>query len=199
MNPFAPTLGLGLFLLGAGCVSTAPASPPAFSFQVDGATYAIVAERAASQLVNDLVQVDGPRVLLRVRDLDRDGTLDTLLVGTVPLEDADAIYRHGIEVARARGVARDREPSRMYVMDGIVVWSVADGGSGWSNRIVRYSPAGQPGPTYTDSDADGRLDGEASPRDQLDYERILDAGVREGRVERVDGRLRVRARPAEEM
>ena len=200
MDTTASTMALALAALSLlGCASSDLPASPSFVFDLDGVPYVIVAVGPASEPANDLVQLDGSRVLLRGRDLDQDGTLDTLLVGAVPLAVADAIYRRGIEAARARGVAQSREPSRLFELadagSRLVVWSQAEGGSGWHNRLVRYGPSGQPGPVYVDTDADGRLDDGAPDRAQSDYQRILEAGLREDRIERVDGRLRVRVQP----
>jgi len=196
MDTPALPLALVLATLSVGCVSAALPHSTSFAFDLDGTPYVIISAGTAAEPANDLVRHDGPRVVLRGRDRDQDGVLDTVLVGSVPLAVADAVYRRGIEIAQARGAARARDLARSFELaEGstrLVVWSVAEGGSGWANRFVRYGLRGQPGPEYTDSDADGRLDSPAPSDAQSAYERIVAAGLRADRLERVGARLRVR-------
>ena len=188
---------VGLALAGAGCATTAPPLS-AFAFEHEGVSYQIVTDRAALEPVNDLVRQDGRRTVLRARDRDQDGLIDTLLTGSISLERANEIYAHGIDIARSRGQFRFREPARMYTLADrggeLTVWSIAKGGSDWINRLVRYAPGNRIVYDHTDTDADGRLDDEAGavPRAQHDYERILEAGQRDGHIEVVGSRLRVR-------
>ena len=199
MTASAPLLALGFVALSLGCAPAAVPTGPSFAFEADGQRYEIVALRPASGSVNDLLRYDGGRVVLRARDRDQDGTLDTLLVGDVPLAGANAIYAQGIETARARGQARQKEPERTYVHvalgERLVLWSVAEGGSAWHNRFVRVGRDGQPGIVYLDTDADGRLDDGAPDSAQASYALALDAGRREGKVEVVGSRLRISPRP----
>lgn len=192
-------LPLGLAVLGLGCATTAPPPSSTFPFEIEGVTYEIVTARTASEPANDLLLRDGPVVLLRARDRDQDGSIDTVLVGDLALAEADAIYARGIEEARARGAFAVRAPARMYVLSlgasSYAVWSVASGGSEWSNRFVRYGPGGQPGPIYSDADADGQLD-DAPAEVQALYEHALEAGRREEQIEVVGSRYHVRVTSA---
>ena len=182
--------------LGLACATTALDTDGAFAFEVDGRTYGILGTGPAGERANELVSLEGP-VRLRARDRDQDGRLDTLLVGDLPLAEADAIYARGIAIARAAGAYAERVPPRTFATpDGpytLVVWSVASGGADWENRFVMYEGA-QSGQVFVDADADGVLDD--APDAQDAYARALSAGRRAGRVEVVDERYRVRARSA---
>ena len=184
--------------LGLGCAKTAPDTGQAFAFEVDGRTYGIVGTGAQGERANELVLLEGEG-RLRARDRDQDGRLDTLLVGDLPLAEADAIYARGIAIARAAGAYAERLPPRTFsTPDGpytLVVWSVAAGGADWENRFVMYEGA-QSGLVFVDADADGVLDGEIERESeaQTAYARALSAGLRATRVEVVEDRYRVRAR-----
>lgn len=201
MNTLASILAVGSTLVVLGCASTAPQSLTGFPFEMDGDTYVIVAAPGRPESANDLLRREDGRVALRARDFDQDGSLDTLLVGSLSLSEANAIYVHGIEQARARGLYRVREPPRMYVLphEGgwLVVVSVASSGSSWSNRFVRYAPDGQIEEVYLDVDADGHLDDDENILvvPQQDYETVLKAARRDGRIETIGSRVRVRTSP----
>lgn len=190
MSRFVLSAAVGLVFWGGGC-ATAPPPASVFPFLWEGAVYEIVAIRTGEEPVNDLVRRGRDRVVLRLRDRDQDGRLDTLLVGSMPISEANVIYAAGIEEARSRGAYRVHEPARTYTRrEGgvrLVVWSVAEGGAGWSNRFARYDASGTAS-VYEDADADGRLD-DAPEAAQREYERVLEAGVRDGRVETVDSRV----------
>ncbi len=203
VRPLAPILPPTLAVLLAGCASLSQGPVKAFEFERDAVTYAILAFDTGAERLNDLVRLDGDRLLLRARDLDQDGRLDTMLVGSLALDDANAIYADGIDAARSRGRYRVRVPDRTYalrLMTGrLVVWSVAEGGSDWSNRVARIDASGSVAWTYADADADGQLDADAASSDAVPeraaraYARILDVGQRAGAVEVIGGRYRVLA------
>lgn len=194
MDTHPRLVAVGLALLGAGCASTAPAGGSAFQFEWGGAIYEIVADRRSHEATNDLVQRNGATVALRARDRDQDGALDTLLVGALPLSEANAIYAAGIERACAARACRVQEPARTYTLTRLgerwVVWSIARGGSDWMNRFARYG-ADNEADIFADTDADGVLDATAPGAAQRAYHHLLDVGRREGRVERVGSRYRV--------
>ena len=185
-----------------GCASTAPDAHRAYTFERDGVSYAIVAIETSSQAVNDLVRIEDGRLLFRARDRDQDGTLDTLLVSALSLVDANAIYAYGIERARAQGRYRVQEPAQMYVLPlpsgRLVVWSIARGGSDWSNRLARYNVGGHLVWTCEDTDADGHLDTGVEPHVTVPehahaaYASVLDEGQRAGQIEVIGSRYRVR-------
>lgn len=181
-----------LAVFALGCASTRPGALQAFTFDVDGVRYGITPMGSGAERANDLILLIDGRLRLRARDLDQDGRLDTLLSGTMPLTEADSIYALGIAEARAAGAAVEHEPARTYtlVRQGrqLVVWSVAAGGSGWENRFVVYESA-RSGPVASDLDADGTLDDHIDL--QNDYARTLAEGQRDGRIETVEGRVRV--------
>ena len=203
---FAPLLLMAAVTTGLGCASTARGPVSTFPFERDGVEYAVLAFELDRGRANDLVRLDGDRLAFRARDRDQDGTLDTVLVGTLSLPDANAIYLHGIATAQGAGRYQMREPDRTFTLrvpDGrLVVWSVAEGGTGWSNRLAQYDGDGHVAWVYVDADADGRLDGllpgaVAEGQDvpayaQAAYARVLEAGRRADQVESVDDRVRVR-------
>ncbi|PAP77422.1 hypothetical protein [Rubrivirga marina] len=178
--------------LALGCASTSPNVVPAFTFDLDGHRYGIALAESGAERANDLVLLEDGRLRLRVRDRDQDGRLDTLLVGAIRLEEADAIYAHGIAEARAAGAYKEREPARTFsvrhLYRTLVVWSVASGGSDWENRFVVYENARR-GPVASDVDSDGTLDDH--PELQDDYVRALEAARREGRIETLEDRVRI--------
>ena len=192
MTPRSLALLAWLVPLVLGCASTAPQDGRAYAFEVDGQTYGIVRTGSETERANDLVLLNGGD-RLRARDRDQDGTIDTLLTGSLSLAEANAIYARGIAHAQAAGAYTQREPPRTFTMpDGartLVVWTVAAGGSDWENRFAVYEGLQDPR-VFSDADADGILDD--APAGQAAYVRALTEGQRVGRVEVVEGRYRVR-------
>ena len=192
---------LGVLIVAGGCATTAPPSTSGFRFVRDGSVYTIVAGGSSSEPANDPILVQGAEGALHARDRDQDGRIDTLLAGAVALSDADAIYAFGLKQAQELGLQRVREPPRTFVYSvrGVrfVVWSLASGGEGWSNRFARYTVNGDP-EVFDDADADGRLDGPGADDEaaQRDYERALDAGIRDGRIDEEDSHFYVLPTPS---
>lgn len=191
-------------LLAAGCTTTKPeARRGVFTFTHEGARYEIVSTvTSTGDGYNLLLLRDAGSVVLRAKDYDQNGTLDTLLTGETPLADADAIYAAGIAAARLQGSFSAHGATRTHqlTLDGqlYTVQTIAAGTARPFNRLVFVDATTGREHVYVDVDADGVLDrvekdDGAMEASQLVYEQVLDDGVRAGRIAQTDGRYVVRA------
>jgi hypothetical protein len=199
--------GRGLLLVlaliaAAGCASTQPPTGRnVFAFEHNGETYEIISTVGSEGVGgNFLIRREGSRILVSARDHDQDGTLDTLLVGDMPLARANAIYTAGISAARAQGKSVSRLPSRTFrvTMHGglYAVQTFMIDMHSWYNKFTMIEPGSAHEVVLIDANADGILDrietgtittGVAQPL----YQRVLQEGIRDGRVEQLDGRYRI--------
>lgn len=188
-----------LALLVLGCTTTrAPVEKHSFSFVHDGGTYEIVGVGDGS---NYLILRGGERITMRARDSDRDGTLDTLLAGGITLAQANAVYAFGIAEAKARGKVEVQAPTRVYTLTqpegSYAVLTYMLGPARAYNRFIVYDPFGQQRAEALDAEADGTLNqierGDAAlDHIQNVYDMVLNKGLREGRIEHVEGRYTVK-------
>lgn len=201
-------LGMGIvamFLSAAGCGTSQSASEQhTFTFVHEDAEYTIISRIVPSNgSSNYLIRREEGATLLRAVDEDQDGFLDALLVGDIPLEEANAVYAVGIAEAQHRGVYRERLSERLYMLsrygENYVVRTYV-GVSGTSyNKFIILDSGREPEAVWIDREADGVLDerirGEANhERSQERYEMVLEHGLRDGRIVKRDTAYFVEAR-----
>lgn len=98
-----------LAFLAWGCETTSTLPRNTFTFTHEGRTYEIVGvDDSPEEGRNFLILREGSQILLRARDDEQDGHLDTLLSGNLSLEDANRIYAVGIQQAYAQGQYQTR-------------------------------------------------------------------------------------------
>ncbi len=194
-------LGFVLFSCGCGGARTG-FDRNAFSFDYGDGSYEIISiPVTANRGGNFLLLREGGKYVLRARDVNQDGVLDTLLFGHLSLERANQIYAAGLAEARAGGRYKTRKPSRifeLYQAENIyAIRTHVLGSDAWYNEFTFFDSATNDGTILLDADANGVLDGaENEERDvgknQQFYETALTEGLRTGRIVLVDNRYRVK-------
>lgn len=173
-----------------------------FAFDYEGRSYEIVSVGTAAEGGrNYLVRREGEHLLLRARDADQNGTLDTLLIGALPLDRANAIYARGLAQAQAEGRYRQQQPARAYTLVLDTGWytirSHRLNADTWYNRFILFEVGDREETIVLDTDADGVLDEVVYGVCDLAvcqerYKHVLQEGIRTGRVEHVGDRYVVR-------
>ena len=196
------TLLLALCAQGCGTTRSEP-SRSLFTFSYEGDTYEIVSLAVPTNGgSNFLLLRQGERVVLRARDNDQDGTLDTLLTGTLTLENANRIYARGIAQAQARGKYKEQLSSRRYALSRsghtyIIQTYLLDSGASYNKFILIDDSTGTK-TIIQDTDADGILDEIEGGQGDLEanqnaYAVVLKEGIRQGRIVLVDERYVVKS------
>ena len=198
MNGFSILLLACALLFGWGCSSTSyQTEVNQFSFIYDDQMYSIVSIGVVpGNSVNYLLLREDGTLLLRARDNNLDGVLDTLLVGSITMEKADEIYAHGISQAITEGKYRQSQPSRVFFQrtaEGFYAIQTFEHASFSSyNKFVIHNNIEQTEVIFLDQKADGTLDqiesgkGELQPSQSL-YEQLLQAGIQTGQIVRTNG------------
>ncbi|MFW5955518.1 MAG: hypothetical protein ACOCSK_02135 [Rhodothermales bacterium] len=193
-----------LVLTLPGCGSTRDAPElHAFSFTVGDVSYQILSTSGNDgNGTNYLVGRDEGGVILRARDDEQNGLIDSILFGDITVEEANRIYSIGIGEAQARGMYSVREAARTFEMtrSGVIYLirtHIPEAGRIYNRFFVTDSDDGHT-MSFVDSDADGILDGSPSghnPDDyQLAYAQTIERASREQRIESVEGLLIVTPR-----
>jgi hypothetical protein len=194
----------GLFFIctlasGWGCTSTSPQPEVSqFSFFYEGREYSIYSIRSIQdQPANYLLSRDGNTVVLRAKDGDLDGVLDTLMLGSISFEKANAIYASGISQAVRSGKYATSEPFSVYVRDlmtgGFSSIQTYDQAAGATYNVFTVRDVEQGiYAVFVDVHADGTLDRiESGTADleviQMLYESVLTEGLQSGRLVRIGG------------
>ena len=182
-----------------GCRSTSlPAEVSQFSFFYDRLEYTIYSIRpVGGNPANYLLLREDARVVLRAKDDDLDGILDTLLVGDISLEEANAIYARGIAEAVLAGKYQTSEPIRIYVQEQeaggtYTIQSYKETAGSLYNMFSIQGVERSDIAVFVDFRADGTLDrlesGSADlEKSQALYERMLGEGVDAGKILRDNG------------
>lgn len=106
-----PPLVLTLLMLGCMMRTEQPVRNH-FPFAHEGRDYEIVGVADSLGARNYLLQREEGRIVFRAQDSDRDGQIDTVLLGDLAREEADRIYAVGIAQARDRGQVRGQPTAR---------------------------------------------------------------------------------------
>ncbi len=198
------TLALTAILFFHGCASSPPPTEVnRFTFVYNNLAYDILSTDAIRGVpVNYLLLREGNTFLLRARDNDLDGVLDTLLAGDFSLEEANVIYAFGIAQAFAENKFKRREPPRVFykrTVDGYyAIQSYEAAPNDWYIRFIIFNTRNNSEIAIIDVHADGILDhvekGDGDPEaSQPLYEEILEAGIRAGQITSLQGVFVVRS------
>lgn len=185
---------LCILLVYGACSSTShPTGVHQYSFIYEGEGYSILSTDAnRASPVNYLLQREQGITLLRARDEDLDGILDTLLLGTISLVEANAIYLAGISLALKDGKYKNRQTEHVFSQkteEGyLAIQSYPGSSDSLRNiRFVIHNALENRDVVFLDEKADGTLDrvvrGEGDlESSQVLYERLLEAGLQAGQV-----------------
>ena len=123
---------------------------------------------------------------LRARDNNLDGVLDTLLLGTLSLEQANEIYAYGLSKAIDEGRYNRHKPSRVFSLTfeegSYAIQSYEQPTGTWNNRFIIYNSENEIQVSVLDQKADGNLDRvERGQEDMIInqpiYDNVLDTGI----------------------
>lgn len=206
MKPMMRTLVLVVFLILQGCATSQPTPRQAsFAFDYAGDIYEIVRmNEPTGGDANLLILRDDRRFLLQAVDQNQDGRLDTLLFGGLTLAQANDVYATGIAAAKARGMHKRRAPVQVLITQFNRTYAIQTflrDDATWFNAFILYEPLLAKEVKLIDQNADGRLDraeGIEYPLEEAQklYEQVLAQGVREGSIQEVNDRFKVK--PPEE-
>jgi hypothetical protein len=198
------TLVAVLSMLIAGCRSRGPeVEIGGYSFTYEGKEYRIESVTPSySEGYNIISLREGDRLVMKGIDKEQDGRLDELMVGGMPLVEADAIYREGILEGERRGYLKRRTFTREYKTEDpmndytLATYILAMGEV--YNKLTVSSKQGFSSPSnVTDQDADGQLDRidqgfESLSTYQKQYDEVLERGLKERKIVKSDKRYIVK-------
>jgi len=197
MNVLKPFLLLMSLLIVMGCASTEPRTESSkFEFQFDEQTYEIIGLISEDgESLNDLVLRDGREIVFWARDQNQDGAMDRVMRGDISLERANEIYRAGIRLAAEQGKYEQKPHPRTFeFVDEQYIYTLVtvmgDSESSY-NLFSVYNIETEVETKMRDSNHNGRLDenqfeSEEYIQWQRLYERALEKGVDERRVQKTD-------------
>lgn len=197
MNVFKPFLLLITLLVFIGCASSEPRIESSkFEFEYEEETYEIIGLISSDgESLNDLVLRDGREIVFWARDSNQDGEMDRVMRGDISLERANEIYRAGIRLAAEQGKYEQKPHPRTFEFaDEKVIYSVITvlGESGNNYNIFSvYDIETEVETKMRDSNLNGQIDenqfeDEEHIRWQRLYERALNRGVKERRIQKTD-------------
>ncbi|MBX2820444.1 MAG: hypothetical protein KTR29_12205 [Rhodothermaceae bacterium] len=198
MNRLTTLLLVSVVLSQLGCASTSSQDEMnTFSFMYDNQEYSIVSIKIPpDDPTNYLLLREQNTFILRARDNNLDGVLDTLLVGNVSLDQANEIYSHGLSQAINKGRYNRYEPSRIYALQveegSHAIQSYEQPIGTWNNRFIIYNSDNEIEVSIRDQKADGTLDHIEKGQQDLQssqplYDNLLEAGIQQGRIANVNG------------
>lgn len=101
-------------LISCGTIKDQP-QRSIYHFTYNGDSYEIVSTSADEETgSNELILKRDKRVVLRARDTDQNGEIDSVLEGELSLSEANEIYRNGIEQAIEENKYKERPDRRKY-------------------------------------------------------------------------------------
>lgn len=197
MNLLKPFLLLISLFIVIGCASTEPKTESSkFEFQFENETYEIVGLISPDgESLNDLVLRDGREIVFWARDDNQDGTMDRVMRGEISLERANEIYRAGIRLANEQGKYEKKPHPRtfefadeQYIYTLVTIMGESENSY---NLFSVYNVETEVETKLRDSNHNGQLDEnqfeqEEYIRWQRLYERALEKGLDERRIQRTD-------------
>ena len=171
-----------------------------FSFAYDGHTVLISSVNEPERGVDPYNIIRSETLDFVAVDYNRDMTIDKILRGTVTVNEVQAIYDLGLDIAMKRGVLRKRDRTSIYEYKrGRTMYVIKSHRPLYEepyNEFIIAYPL-QPLIRALDRGAEGRLDdileGRLSlNRIQGEYHDVIDAGMQQGRItESEEGRYTV--------
>ena len=164
-----------------------------YSFTINDQQYQITSINTKSgEGVNYLTQVDeAGKNVFKARDLNQDGSIDTILKGSVSLLEANEIYTAGINFARADGNYEERISLRTFefIIDDTLytIKTYIIGPENTLNLFIIYNPQSNEEFIFSDTDANGALDSIESGTLTLEeadklYKQVLEEGIMSRRI-----------------
>jgi len=146
---------------------------------------------------NQLVLRDEGRVVFMGLDRDQNGSLDEVVVGTIPLEEAIRIYSRGLLIGIREGMVRNTTWQNDFsvIIDRrtcVVTTFVLAAGEMYNKLTVLNTDIGLEEAVVVDLGADGSLDlVERGERGRAYYQSlyllVLERGLDAGRINRSEG------------
>lgn len=191
----------GLIAILINCGPTRPKIEiGGYDFKYEGKTYRI--ESIAPNFMegyNTLILKEDDRIVLKATDKEQDGILDVVDIGELSLEKAKEIYQEGLDAGERRGYIRKKLIAREYQTtidrkDYILATYILALGEIYNKLVIRdhfYREF-----ILLDREADGILDEIEKGEEKLGYyqqlyRRVLNNGLREGRIVKPDGKYLV--------
>lgn len=191
----------GLIAILINCGPTRPKIEiGGYDFEYEGKTYRI--ESIAPNFMegyNTLILKEDDRIVLKATDKEQDGILDVVDIGELSLEKAKEIYQEGLDAGERRGYIRKKSIAREYQTtidrkDYILATYILALGEIYNKLVIRdhfYREF-----ILLDREADGILDEIEKGEEKLGYyqqlyRRVLNNGLREGRIVKPDGKYLV--------
>jgi len=191
----------GLIAILINCGPTRPKIEiGGYDFKYEGKTYRI--ESIAPNFMegyNTLILKEDDRIVLKATDKEQDGILDVVDIGELSLEKAKEIYQEGLDAGERRGYLRKKSIAREYQTtidrkDYILATYILALGEIYNKLVIRdhfYREF-----ILLDREADGILDEIEKGEEKLGYyqqlyRRVLNNGLREGRIVKPDGKYLV--------
>jgi hypothetical protein len=191
-----------LVLNGCSTVSGPKVEIGGYSFLFDGREYRIESVTPNySEGYNILSLRDGDRLLLKGIDKEQDGKLDELVAGSIPLEEANAIYCEGIREGDERGYLKKRTFAREYkttdpIYSYVLATYVLALGEIYNKLTISNKQIFQETAILVDQEADGQLDRIDHGLDSIQhyqklYQEVLNRGMKENKIVRSGKRFLV--------
>lgn len=187
---------IATIIIGCG-VTRPPINSSGISFEYEGKTYRIESMTPQDKEgYNVLVQRDGKKISLRAIDKEQDGILDQVVQGEMSLAEADIIYQNGIAAAKSNGNYKKRDFSRVYrtsdlLNDYMLKTYILAVGETYNTLSVQNKRSQKIETVVLDLAADGSLNKSEKGDEnvtsyQTIYQKILDKGLKEGKIVKND-------------
>ena len=190
-----------------GCASTQP--PPEYgkySFRYEGKDYIIYSTIPGPQAGHNtlLLKHEGQTILLAV-DKEQDGFLDEVRIGDIPLDEAQKIYKQGINLSKINGVLSNPETERYFRYSDVkyeyeIESYLLPAGESYNTFTIREQVKNPSVIVFQDLGANGKLDilfsGKGVPSEyQRIYIEALKTGIMLQRVIKLNGKYQVTENP----
>lgn len=187
---------LSLFLVvGCSMFRTQPTGT-LFVFDYEGETYEIAGYGTLEgESANFLVYRDGEDIIFRVMDRNRTGVLDRVVSGSVSIEEANRIYRAGIQIAMMEDQFKSIDLERTYEIKSddyrLVVESYPKHEGLFQNRFIIYDLNWSIIGIYWDEESNGKIDSVISGEMDMEkvqelYTVILQRAEKKGKLQQSD-------------
>ena len=178
-------------LIIAGCSTQRGTKVGMFEFNFDGGRYGILSTaEPGNGGGNMLVKKDDNHITLRAADYDKDGNIDSVIVGDVDRELANKIYKTGIEIAQNQNKFKSLQHERMYITSdpgyfkSYAILTFLGANQETYNKFIIMDHRSQIQTVIIDNGADGVLDMDDTEHTEYQklYKFILDKGARDGKI-----------------